>query len=441
VERGFSRDAVADSHWLRADIDHHLVRRAVAEGVDVRERTWIGEATPDGDGLLLEAQGEGRRYDIRASLVIDGSGAGHLLARKFSIPIASAPAGFDTRLVFGHFTGVRSFVEVAAATGAELSPGPYPEESAAVHHILDGGWMYVLPFDDGVVSAGFVIRTDRPGDLDELSRSRSPEVAWAALLESYPTLAAQFRDARPVRPIASLAGLPRRLESAVGDCWAPLPHTYAFLDPIFSTGIAWSLAGVESLARELVAWRPEVPGATTRLQAALERYGRRLESEGRQLGRLMEGAYLAMGDFDLLVQQSFLYFAAVSFLESRHRLRRVLGEEAGEEAGEFGYLGAGDPALEEVFAGAVERLRALTGGSSAVSSSDRQQFADWIRGAIAPWNVAGLADPAAHNLYPVDLDLLVDHADLLGLPAERIRRALPQLRSGGTPGPFRGSVE
>ena len=31
-------DAVADSHWLRADVDHHFVREAIAAGVDYRDR-------------------------------------------------------------------------------------------------------------------------------------------------------------------------------------------------------------------------------------------------------------------------------------------------------------------------------------------------------------------------------------------------------------------
>src|SRR5690348_15306838 len=34
-------DAVADTHWLRADVDHHLVREAVAAGVDYRDRAEV----------------------------------------------------------------------------------------------------------------------------------------------------------------------------------------------------------------------------------------------------------------------------------------------------------------------------------------------------------------------------------------------------------------
>src|SRR5204863_4645460 len=30
-------DAIADTHWLRADVDHHFVRQAIAAGVDYRD--------------------------------------------------------------------------------------------------------------------------------------------------------------------------------------------------------------------------------------------------------------------------------------------------------------------------------------------------------------------------------------------------------------------
>ena len=38
-----------------------------------------------------------------------------------------------------------------------LSEGPYPDDWAAVHHLIDEGWMYSLRFDHGVTSAGFLL--------------------------------------------------------------------------------------------------------------------------------------------------------------------------------------------------------------------------------------------------------------------------------------------
>ncbi|HEX7978685.1 MAG TPA: hypothetical protein VF461_08785, partial [Gemmatimonadaceae bacterium] len=61
-------------------------------------------------------------------------------------------------------------------------------------------------------------------------------------------------------------------------------------------------------------------------------------------------------------------------------------------------------------------------------------FAEWMAGAIAPRNVAGLADQSRHNLYPVDLDLLVERHELLGMTRERLVESLPVLR-GMSPEP------
>src|SRR5215475_16077589 len=52
-------DAISDTHWLRADVDHHFVRAAVAAGVDYRDRT---DVTPE----LLKTLG--------ADFVVDASG-------------------------------------------------------------------------------------------------------------------------------------------------------------------------------------------------------------------------------------------------------------------------------------------------------------------------------------------------------------------------------
>jgi hypothetical protein len=55
-------------------------------------------------------------------------------------------------------------------------------------------------------------------------------------------------------------------------------------------------------------------------------------------------------------------------------------------------------------------------------------FVKWVRRAIGPRNVCGLANPAAHHHYPVDLDLLVARHAVLGMSRESLVNALPLLR-------------
>jgi len=184
-----------------------------------------------------------------------------------------------------------------------------------------------------------------------------------------------------------------------------MPHAYAFVDPLFSTGIAWSLRAIERLA---LCFEDGLPDPK-----ALRRYERLLGAEADQIDRLVAGAYEAMDHFDLFAAQALIYFATMSFAEARQRL---------VEADPWsGFLGVGDPVLGPLPRESLRRLR---------RGPKRGDFERWVAAAIAPRNIAGFADPAAHNLYPVDLDVLVDRHALLGLSREEIIAALPALRGG-----------
>jgi len=413
------RDEVADSHWLREDVDAFLVQRAVAEGVDYRDQVEIdGVEHRAPGGWILNARRGDSRFSLRADVLVDGSGAGGFLANALAIPSRLADTSLDTGLVFAH-------LECAAAF-ADLSPGPYPDEKAAVHHLLDEGWMYVLPFDHGVVSAGILVRRDALARL-AASGVEAPAAIWEAVLGRYPSLQRQFSGATPVQHLRGVSRVQHRLRDAAGPDWAMLPHAFAFLDPMFSTGIAWSLRGVERLALILEgALRDDALDAAA-VALGFERYARGLEAEFRQMARLLEGTYLAMDDFPLFTAQSFLYFATVSHQEAEERLYPH-GRE-GEAPAWHGFLGAGDPKLEGLFEESRRRLARVPGGRDrGPTDAGRRGFVDWITEAIRDRNVAGLADPGRRNLYPVDVDLMVEQASLLGMTAAEMRAKLHLLR-------------
>lgn len=408
-------DAVADSHWLRADLDHHMVRQAVAAGVDYRDRVELTGVGPEPDGKRLSGVRDGATFALRAGFVIDATGPGGFLAHH--VPIAS-DLRIRTRsaLLFGHFQGVRPLRESVP----RLPPGPYPDEQAAVHHLLDEGWMYELHFDHGVTSAGVLLSP--PGVASLASTTADVEGLWRKLLDRYPTLALSFTDARPRGPLAFRPRVQHRLARAVGSDgrWVILPHAYAFVDPMFSTGIAWSLRAVERLA---LAFEPGAPGSHPPAAEALGRYAALLAAEADQIDRFIAGAYLSMEQFELFAAHAMLYFATVSFAETRQRL---IPEDGAPWSG---FLGVGDSVLERLPRESLQRLRGITGARGrAGAAGRRREFAAWVADAIAPRNVAGLADPARHHLYPVDLGILVERHALLGLGREELRAALPALR-------------
>jgi FADH2 O2-dependent halogenase len=342
--------------------------------------------------------------EFSGKVIIDASGAGGFLAR--TLPIAPGPA-LRTRssLLYGHFEGVEALADVVQLSDDDA---PYPEDRAAVHHLLDEGWLYSLRFDSGLVSAGLLVE-------DEAQAERwgaQPVEGFAQAIGRYPSLAASFVEARAVRPVHFRRSIQYRLGATHGPRWTVLPNTYGFVDPLFSTGIAWSLLGVERLAEVLL---DRSPGdAELASGAALTRYGQLLELELDQADRLISAAYRARSNTSLFAAHSLLYFALVSFEEATQRLC------VPEAPCWRSFLGAADPARVALLDEAARRIDS--------ESSDPGEFETWVRGEIEPFDVAGLGNPSRRNLYPADFETLVERAPRLGLSAAEVRAALPRLR-------------
>jgi FADH2 O2-dependent halogenase len=421
-------DSLSDSHWLRADVDHHFVRQAIAVGIDYRDRVDLTSADVAPDAVRVSGTRNGAPFELRANFLIDASGPSGFLARQLSIPSGLEKTETRSALVFSHFDGVRLMKDVVPG----MPEGPYPDDWAAVHHVIDEGWMYSLRFDDGVTSAGFLLT---PTGIASLKSSATSDAAtlWHAMIRRYPTLETAFAEATPLMPVSFLPAIQHRLTRAAGERWAMMPHAYAFVDPLFSTGIAWGLRAVERLA---LAFESAAPNRRVPDPDVLAHYDAALAAEADQIDRVVAGAYEAMAHFDLFVAQTMLYFATVSFAEVSQRLAPK------ESAAWNGFLGVGDPVLEPLPLEALRRLRRITQRRGEIGTSkERRDFTEWISQAIGPRNIAGLAEPARRNLYSVDFDVLVERHALLGMSRDQLLEGLPALRGMGPPARITSSRE
>jgi len=382
-------DPCADTHWFRADVDHFLVREAEAAGAAYHERTEVFRVDPVGAGWRLACRGGSGDWSVDARMVVDASGGPGPLGRSLGIGVGEFGTMPRTRALYSHWRGVRRSDEVEDLV--QSGPLPYPPDWSALHHVFDGGWMWVLRFDDDVVSAGFAAEEPFADSLD-LS---DPHGAWRRFLGRFPTVAAQFAEAEAVEPLVAAQRVSFRMERAAGVAgngapWCLLPSAAGFIDPLYSTGFSLTLAGIDRLARLLEHGWPDADRLADWEHATL----RDLDWTAEFIG----GNYAAFPCFDRFVDTSQFYFAAASFTESARRLG------SGHLAP--GVLLSGRDDFKDSF----RRWRA---------SGDRS-----VREAIAPWNVAGLADPAKRNVYGVDLADLVEGAGKLGLSRESVRQEL-----------------
>lgn len=381
-------DELSDTHWLRADVDHFLVREAMASGVEYVDHVQIDSFNRAGDSSVLIGRRQGSPITIRAALVVDASGPHGFLSRGMNIHNVGFADYPQTQALYSHFIDVARCEDMPEFVPPGAGVPPYPMDDAALHHVFDGGWMWVLRFGNGVTSAGIAVTDDLAQEL----RLADGEPAWRRFLTMYPSIAAQFALAKPTREFTWMPRLSWRVEHAVGAGWVMLPSAAGFVDPLFSTGIPLTLLGIERLARILEG----------RLRMdELEDYADITLAEVDHTARFIAGCYSAFSRFDQFTAYSMFYFAAASFGEMSRRL--AVHSDAAR-------LLASD---RQEFAQALLRLSPQSRIPDAMYASD-------VAAAIESINIAGLCDPAKRNWYPVDLQDTVRGAGKLGVTGGRI---------------------
>jgi FADH2 O2-dependent halogenase len=423
-------DEIADTHWYRPDFDHFLVYQAQKLGAEYLDETSLSRACISEAGVELDAERNGQQFTLRAQFVVDASGPRGFLHRALNLgeaPFAcSSRAGFQpapgassprfargqdardgrleacptlpaTQALYTHFEGVCRWDELHPSS----EEPPYPVDDAALHHVFDGGWIWVLRFNNGLTSAG-VAATDALAD--ELRFSES-EPAWRRLLERLPSVRQQFLAARPVLPFVHVPRLSFRSARAAGERWALLPSAAGFVDPLLSTGFPLTLLGIERLAGLL-----DEHWQSPRLTAALQAYETQTLAELDITAALVGALYANMDQFETVAALSRLYFAAAMFAETMRRLGRA------KRVGSF--LLADDPVFGPSLRDCIAKAR------PAATAPERRQAIESIRTAIESFDLARLGDPKRCNWHPCRGEDLLAAAPKLGVERAAIEQLL-----------------
>jgi FADH2 O2-dependent halogenase len=369
-------DQIADTHWYRPDFDHFLVRYAQEIGVDYLDEAQLNSVTEEERSITLLGARSGHELKISAKLLIDASGQRGFLHRLMRLGEAELPGYPATQALYSHFTGVPRLDELPF--GANDERPPYPIDDAAVHHVFDGGWIWVLRFNNGITSAG-VAATDATASSFNFSDGAN---AWRRLLRRIPALDEQFKNAAPTRAFTHITRLSFRSSTISGRNWAMLPSACGFVDPLLSTGFPLTLAGVRRLAAILEKNRDTEPHS-----ALLASYAKETEDDLLAAARLIAALYANMHEFRVFAALSMLYFSAASYAETALRLGkpRLAGAFLMRDHPTFGV------AMGEL----------LTRATRPRSRGESAELISAIHDAIEPYNVAGFGDPARGNWYPV----------------------------------------
>jgi len=378
-----SNDRHADTHWLRARVDNFFVAEVKAAQIPFFDRTNLVQIE-NGKSWSLTGERNGEKIDVKARFVIDASGQSAVLLRALGILQSSRRIKTNSRALFSHFRDVKTWEGYLSSHGGHVEDHPIHCDDAAVHQLMDGGWMWQLRFRGGVVSIGIVLE----GSGHPIDESISPRDEWDRRIQHYPSISEQLRESAVVDPpgaIQRTGRLQRVADVVCGSNWAALPNTAGFIDPLHSTGIAQTICGVERLALVFEGFQD-----TNNFQRNLMRYGITVRSELEMIDQLVHGCYLVLDNFEMFTTYAMMYFAAATTYEHRRQDKRLTPGSA--------FLCADDAELRNRLATVYDRVR-QTKARHSMETEVVKTFEREVADAIRPYNIAGLCDPSVQNMY------------------------------------------
>ena len=246
---GATQPIFKESQFYRQDIDHYLVRAAVDYGVDYRDKTTVTGVNFEPNGVSVDiADGE----PMTGRLIIDGTGRSSVLADKFGLREQPSRLGHSSRTIFTHFRGVVPFEKVAPESLGRRRSASWSH--GTLHHVFDGGWFWVIPFDNhegstsDLCSVGVTVSTDRHPRPEGVE----PETEFWELVRRFPVIEQHLGSATPVRDFVGTDRLQYSSTTSVGDRRILLQHSYGFIDPLFSRGIWRSVETVDAVCQTLI---------------------------------------------------------------------------------------------------------------------------------------------------------------------------------------------
>ena len=236
-----------DTHMFRQDIDAYLLAVAVKYGSEAVQKAKIAKVEREDPGYRIETS----RGAVRCRFVVDAAGYNSPLAKLYGLREEPSRLRTDSRSIFTHMVGVRPYDECGPSRKEHGMPVAFHQST--LHHVFDGGWLWVIPFDNTPDSTNLLCSVGLVFDRRKFPNPEGPaEEEFRNFVSRYPTLETQFRNARSVREWTTTGRLQYSSRRLVGDRFCLLGHAAGFIDPLFSSGIGMTVSAVDGIAEALL---------------------------------------------------------------------------------------------------------------------------------------------------------------------------------------------
>jgi flavin-dependent dehydrogenase len=209
----------------RSQFDEILIRRASRAGARVIEGCCVRAADLAIDARFVRVDAvheDGRPEAWNARFLVDASGRDTFLAGLLGAKRRNRK--HNSAAMYAHFSGAHRYTDQRAG------------------HIsiywFDHGWLWFIPLADGVSSVGAVVW---PSYLKE--RRTSLEEFFLATIAKCAPLAERLSQAQRVSPVEATGNYSYSADHSSGARYLMVGDAYAFIDPVFSSGVWLAMNG------------------------------------------------------------------------------------------------------------------------------------------------------------------------------------------------------
>lgn len=207
----------------RGEFDKTLADETEKKGVEILYESTLGDLSFDEDAVRFNVNTPTGTVDYTAQFVVDSSGYGGVLARMLEIPTHVSPT--SNMATYTHFL---DDTRESFANPMQIS-----------FDILETDlWLWVIPFNNGITSLGFV---GNKKYFDEFTQDGADvNAAFNNMFKRSKKFAERFKDKTYMFEPKVHGDYTRQSDRFFGDRYVLTGNTTEFLDPVFSSGVAFA---------------------------------------------------------------------------------------------------------------------------------------------------------------------------------------------------------
>jgi len=219
---------------VRSEFDQMMLDHAREHGVDVHEGVRVVDVLFDGERAVgVRVRENGADREVRAKVVVDASGQNGLIQNRFRLRI------WDPVLNKG---AIWTYWE-----GAYRDAGRDEGATMVLQTADRQGWFWYIPLHGNVISVGVV------APFDTLFKGRGPYAqTYEEEVERCPVVKQRVAGARRATGYFATKDYSYRAKQVAGDGWVLIGDAFAFLDPLYSSGVLLALRSGEMAADAIV---------------------------------------------------------------------------------------------------------------------------------------------------------------------------------------------